>query len=462
MQKYDVVVIGAGPGGTECARVLGRHGLKVAIIEAANVGGTCVNKGCVPAKAMLWSADMYRHAQKLHQYGIDLEDNSHSFDFEKMVAYRSRVIQHLREEEIDKIESDNVDLIFGYGVIEKDGIVSIDGGVKKLKATNIVVASGGRARRFPGFVEEDPRYLVADNIFELEELPKSIMIIGAGPVGTEFATYFRTFGVEVVLVDLAEKALNRYDLELGEELLRLYEKWGINVEMGTVISKIDTGKSFSENLQISLKNGKEYEVEYVLSAIGVVPILDVLGTSGVKVTERGRIEIDEFLETSVKGIYALGDIIGKSGSAYGAEREGALIAHRIMESGYDDLVVDYAFFPDVVFTYPEVATCGLSEEELRENGVDYIVGKALFKDNGKALIKGERDGFCKVLVRKSDGVVMGVHLIGESATETVHTVSLPLMKEMTVKCMLQAVWGHPVVAEIVKSALVDAVRKLGS
>ncbi len=449
-------MIGAGPGGTECARVLGRHGEKVALIEAQAVGGTCINRGCIPAKTMLWSAEMYRHAHKLHNYGIDLEDLSHSFDFGHMVDFRSRVIESLQKKEIGKIERDGVELIYGYAELLEGKKVLVDG-EKELEAENIVIATGGRARRFPGFKDTDSRYLVADNIFELEELPESIMIIGAGPVGAEFAIYFQTFGVEVVLVDLAENALNRYDLELGEELMRIYEEKGIQVELGTLIEEIDDS---GEGLKISLKNGKKFEVEKVLSAIGVEPVTEFMKQSGVEVSERGRIIVDEFLETSEFGVYALGDIIGKSGSAYGAEREGALIAHLIMDQGYDDLVVDYEYFPDVIFTYPEVATCGLSEEELKNKGVEYIVGKSLYKQNGKSLLKGEQEGFCKVLVRASDGVLLGVHMIGDLATEIIHSVSLPLMQEMTVKAMLQAVWGHPVVAEIVRDALVDAVYKL--
>lgn len=456
MQKYDVIVIGAGPGGTECARVLGRHGMKVALVEASAVGGTCINKGCIPAKTMLWSAEMYRHAHKLHDYGIDLEDLSHSFDFGHMVDFRSRVIEHLQKEEIGKIERDGVELIFGYAELLEDKKVLIDGETE-LQADNVVIATGGEARKFPGFKDADDRYLIADNIFELKELPESILIVGAGPVGAEFAAYFNTFGVEVVLVDLAEKALNRYDLELGEELMKLYEKRGVKVELGTLVEEIDGS---GDLLKVKLKNGKEFEVEKILSAIGVVPLNGFMKQSGVEVSERGRIVVDEFLETSVDGVYALGDIIGKSGSAYGAEREGALIAHLIMDQGYDDLVVDYSFFPDVVFTYPEVATCGLSEQELQEADVEYIVGKSMYMDNGKSLLKGERDGFCKVLVRKSDGVVLGVHMIGDIATEIIHSVSLPMMKEMTAKCMLQAVWGHPVVAEVVRDALVDAVNKM--
>jgi dihydrolipoamide dehydrogenase len=456
MPKYDAVVIGAGPGGTECARVMGRHGLKVALVEAAAVGGTCINKGCIPAKTMLWSAEMYRHAHKLHDYGIDLGDLDHTFDFGHMVDFRSEVISHLKEDEEAKIKRDGVELVYGYGELVEDKKVLVNG-EDLLEAENVVIATGGRARKFPGFKDGDKRYLVADNIFELEELPKSIMIVGAGPVGAEFAVYFQTFGVEVVIVDLAENALNRYDLELGNELMEIYKKKGIQVELGTLIEGIDDS---GEMLKVELKNGKSFEVEKVLSAIGVEPVTDFMKQSGVEVSERGRIIVDEFLETSESGVYALGDIIGKSGSAYGAQREGALIAHLIMDQGYDDLVVDYKYFPDVIFTYPEVATCGVSEEELSDEGVEYVVGRALYADNGKALLKGEREGFCKVLVRKDDGVVMGVHMIGDLATEIIHTVSLPLMKEMTAKCMLQAVWGHPVVAEIVRDALIDAVSQM--
>lgn len=456
MPKYDAVVIGAGPGGTECARVMGRHGLKVALIEAGAVGGTCINKGCIPAKTMLWSAEMYRHAHKLHDYGIDLGDLNHTFDFGHMVDFRDKVINHLQQDEEMKIKKDGVELIYGYGELVEGKRVLVNG-EDLLEAENVVIATGGRARKFPGFKDEDKRYLVADNIFELEDLPKSIMIVGAGPVGAEFAVYFRTFGVEVVLIDLAEKALNRYDLELGEELMRIYKKKGIKVELGTLIEKIDDSGSM---LKVSLKNGSKFEVEKVLSAIGVEPVTDFMKQSGVEVSERGRIIVDEFLETSESGIYALGDIIGKSGSAYGAQREGALIAHLIMDQGYDDLVVDYKYFPDVIFTYPEVATCGVSEEELSRDEVKYLVGRALYVDNGKSLLKGEREGFCKVLVREDDGVVMGVHIIGDLATEIIHSVSIPLMKEMTARCMLQSVWGHPVVSEIVRDALIDAVNQM--
>jgi dihydrolipoamide dehydrogenase len=313
-----------------------------------------------------------------------------------------------------------------------------------------VLATGGSARKFPGYIDNDARFLISDNIFELKKFPESLVVVGGGPVGTEFATFFNTFGVKVTIVDMSPVILNYYDHDLGKELAKSFNKDGIEVYTETSISHID---SSGEKLQFSLSNGVNFEADMVLSAIGVVPTVEYLNESGVVITDKGRIDVNESMQTNFANVYALGDAVGKSGSAYGAEREGCYIAHHILGVGFENYNLNYLYFPDVVFTDPEVATCGYSEKELIAEGREYKIMKAFFLANGKALIKGDTRGFCKLLVDKSTDVVLGVHIIGPQATEIIHTVPIALDMKLTVKQWRRYVWGHPVLSEIVKEAL---------
>jgi len=455
--KFDVIVIGGGPGGAECSRVLARRGKKVALVENREIGGICLNRGCIPAKTMLYSAEMFRTGMKISDYGIKFCQDEPAFDFDRMIEKRREIMQKLRKGLTFLIEKDGVEIIRGFGEVIGDNKIRV--GDDEYEADFIVLATGGDARKFPGYDEDDDRFLVSDNIFDLTAFPESILIVGGGPVGTEFATFFKTFGIEVHILDMASTFLNFYDHDLGNELIKNFKKDGIHVYTETLVEEID---SSGKNLVCKLSNGDTIEVEKILSAIGMSPKTEYLNESNVNVSEKGRIEVDDQLRTSVNTIYALGDANGRSGTAYGAEREGLYIAHHILGHDLSDISLDYASFPDVVFTDPEVGSCGMSEGQCREKDIDCVSGKVQFIVNGKAQIKGDTRGFCKIVADKDTGIVLGVHIIGPTATEIIHTAVIPVRDGMTVDEWLNKVWGHPVLAEIVKEALVDVREKLNS
>ena len=452
---YDVLVIGAGPGGVECARILARNGKKVGLVDYREIGGTCLNRGCIPAKTMLYTAEMYRHANNLHDYGIDICDIKPSLNFERMIEKRANIMDKLRAGYLRITEADGVEFIKGFARFVDPTTVEID---KELyTADKFVLATGANSRKFPAFDDNDDRFLISDNIFKMQKMPKSILIVGGGPVGVEFATFFREFGVEVTIVDLADNFLNFYDADLGKYLIAHFRKSGINVHLETVIESFDN--SNDDLIKFELSNGESLEAECVLSSIGVIPNLDYAEQLNLDLV-KGRVSVDENSKTNHEHIYAIGDVIGKSGSAYGAEREGLFVAHHILGEYADYYKVAYEYFPDPVFTFPEVGTIGLSEEEVKQKGIEYVKAKSFYLASGKALLKGETQGFCKVIANKNTGEILGCHIIGNSATELVHMMTIPCMYQMKIADLRRMVYGHPVISEVLKDALTACYLEL--
>ena len=446
---YDLLVIGAGPGGTEVAREVGKHGKKVAIIEANSIGGTCVNRGCIPAKTMLYTASMYRHTKKINDYGLDVNVTSLCLDFNAMIQKRATIMDKLRKGLTYQIKKDNVEIIEGYATMIDPNTIELKTG-EQYTADQIVLATGGHARKFPGFDNENPRYLTSDNIFALEHMPSSMVIVGAGPVGTEFASFFNTFGTKVTVVEMQDTFLGTFDKHLGDELIKSFNREGIECRAGV---KVDNIESKENGLSITLSNGEIIESEYILSSIGVQVESEYVKNIGVEIDQAGRVVVNDTFQTSIPNIHALGDLIGKSGSAYGAEREAKFIAYKLLGLDTSYAPVDYRNMPDVVFTFPEIGSCGWNEKNLQEKGIAYDVKHVQFMVNGKAHVKQDTRGAIWMYVEKETEKILGVHIIGNDATEIIHQIPPVLLNNMTVKEYLKCVWGHPVMAEIVKDCM---------
>ena len=451
---FDVLVIGAGPGGVETARILGRNGKKVGLVDYREIGGTCLNRGCIPAKTMLYTAEMFRHAKSLHEFGIDLQDATPKLDFNSMIAKRTEIMDKIRGGYKRVTQKDNVEFIEGFATFKDSNTILIND--SEYTADKFVLATGANSRKFPGFKDDDSRYFISDNIFELDKMPSSIAIVGGGPVGVEFATFFHEFGVKVTMIDLAPSFLNFYEADLGQYLISVYRRQGIDVHLETVIDSID---DTNDDLIINLKNGHTFNADCILSAIGVIPDLKYVENLSLELT-KGRITVNDSYQTKYEHIYAIGDVIGLSGSAYGAEREGLFVAHHILGEYAEYYKVPYHHFPDPVFTYPEVGTVGYSSRELDEMGVEYTSAKSFYLANPKAVLKNETQGFCKILANVKTGEILGAHFIGANATELMHMLTIPIMYKMKISDLRRMVYGHPVISEVVKDAITECYLKL--
>lgn len=446
---YDVIVIGCGPGGAEAARELGKHGKKVAVIEGDKIGGTCLNRGCIPAKTMLYMAEMYRKIEHMEEYGVIIDKTSVKTDFPMMVEKRKQIIEKLGKGLAFQLKQCSVELIEAHANLTDAHTVELSTG-SHITADKIILATGGKARLFPGFKSEDKRYLTSDNIFELTQLPKSMTIIGSGPVGLEFASFFRTFGADIHIVEMADNFLHYYDEGIGKEIVKAFKRDKMNCHLNTTIHSIDDS---GELLKITLESGESFETEYILSAIGVEITADYIKASEIERTKGNRVAVNENFQTLLPNVYALGDLIGKSGSAYGAEREAKNIALQILGEDPNKAPVEYVMMPDVIFTHPEAATCGYSAKELAEKGIEYDTKSVQFMVNSKATIKNETRGLIWVYVEKSTQKILGVHIVGPQATEIIHMVPTMVRNHMTVDEYLKMVWGHPVLSEIMKEVL---------
>lgn len=448
---YDLAVIGGGPSGCEVAMEVSKHGKKVVIIEGDKLGGTCLNRGCIPAKTMLYAAEMYRHLDKMKDYGIQIDKDNAEFDYAALAEKRALVMDKLRKGLRHQLESHKIEIREAYGTLVDEHKIDLDNG-SSITADQIVLASGGKAKKFPNFVDDDSRFMTSDNVFDLYSIPESIAIVGAGPVGTEFASFFHTFGSKVYVIEMQDYFLPQCDTNLGQFLQKQFQKDGIECLSDTMVKNFRTDGNGKLGLELS--NGTTIEVEKVLSAIGVYVDHYCFEESCISKTERGKIEVNESFQTNHDNIYAVGDLIGKSGSAYGAEREAKYVAYHMLGLDLDTVPVDYHAMPDVIFTHPEVATCGYSAKELDEQGISYNTRTVQYLVNAKANIKGEKNGQIWMYSESGTDKILGVHIVGPQATEIIHLVPVLLLNNMTVNDYLKTVWGHPVMGELLKEVMV--------
>lgn len=446
MDSFDVIVIGAGPGGSRCAIKLAKAGKKVALIEASQIGGTCVNRGCIPAKTMLQGAKLINEFNQAGEYGISYKDLV--LDYPSLAKKREQIINSERDHLQSQLVETGVELIHDYAELVGGTKVKLCEKNMEITAKFIVLATGGRARRFPGFIEDDRRFLTSDNIFAIDNLPNSICIVGCGPVGVEFASFFRALGTKVYLVEMANNLLIRSDANLGNKLNEIFCEQGIDLHLGTYIKNIDRA---SQTLKLELENGTKLEADLILSAIGVEVLNDYIKTDITK-DRGGRITVDAKLQTSASNIFALGDLTGRTGSAYGAMNEADFIAEQILTST-NNLPIEPRLFPDVVFCEPEVASVGYNADELKEMGRDFLTLTSTYKNNAKAKILGNTNGHAFIYIDTDTDEILGVHLIGPRATETIHMAAVWLQNKLTRAEALKSVWGHPVLAEVLRDTL---------
>jgi len=466
---FDVAIVGGGPGGYPAAIRAAQHGLRVAVIEKERLGGVCLNWGCIPTKAMLRSADVFETMQHSQDYGV-LADNVR-LDYAKVLARKDTVVKGLTDGVGQLLKANGVTVFNGHARFTAPTTLEVIGVGKsplgasgplynapadakgqpsaKVEAKHVIIATGSMPAQLPIPGADLPGVIDSDGAFMLKEVPKRIVIVGGGAVGTEWATMFAAFGSEVTLVELLPTLLPLEDEDMGRTLARSFQKRGMKVLTGSTVAKIDKGAKDSLRVSITDKDGKNEQVvdaDNVLIGVSRRPnVIDIdLERAGVRTDRRGYIEVDDRQRTNVQTVFAIGDVVGKIQLAHVATHQGLIAAGVI--AGHDEKM-DYKAVPGATFTHPEVASVGLSEAKARDAGHDVIVGKFPFAALGRAQTFGNTDGLVKVVADRKYGEILGVHIIGPSASDLIPEAVLALTLEATLEDVANAVHAHPTLGE---------------
>lgn len=454
--QYDVTVIGAGPGGYVAAIRAAQLGLKVAVVEKEHLGGVCLNWGCIPTKALLRNAEVISLLGEGKEFGFTVD--GFQADFGAAVD-RSRKVSERLVKGIDTLMRKNhIDVVMGEGVLRTAGEVDVslsDGAVRTLKTRNIIIATGGRARSIPGITPDGERIMTYREAIVLRDLPASVVVVGAGPIGMEFAHIWQTYGAEVTVVEMLPRVLPLEDEEVSAVVERAFKRRKVRLLTGTRVDGIET-KADGVRVRISSENGGEQvlEAERALIAIGIQSNVEYLGLDslGVRV-DRGSIAVDEFMHTNVPGIYAIGDVTGKLALAHVASAQGIVAAEAIAAA--ETAPLDYEAMPRCTYCHPQIASFGLSEAQAAGRGHELKVGRFPFLANGKALALGERDGFAKIVADAVSGEILGAHLVGPEVTELLPELILARTWELTPDEVARSVHAHPTLSEALMEAAHD-------
>jgi dihydrolipoamide dehydrogenase len=452
--SYDVVIIGSGPGGYSAAVRAGQYGLKTALIEKApKLGGTCLHVGCVPTKAMLHTAEVWDYFMHPEEEGISCQ--SPVLHFPNVIERKNKIVsKHAKGVEF-LMKKNKVELIPGYGRLLGGGQVEVEhNGAKSIvSAKNIVVATGSEARMIPGLKAQSPRILTNIEILELQSVPKSLGIIGAGAVGVEFASIFRRFGSEVTVLEMLPRLVPVEDEEISKELERHFKKIGIRCETGTKVDNVVVNAN-SVSFTATLANGKveQMEVESLLVAVGRKPNTDNIGLENTKIeSDRGFLKCDGFQRTAEPGVYAIGDVVaGTPQLAHVATAEGMVAIGHI--AGVDVVPIKRNRIPGATYTEPGIGSVGLTEAQAKAQGYKVRVGKFPFAANSKASIVGHHEGFVKVVTDDKFGEILGVHIIGVHGYELIAEAVTAMEAEATVETMMNTIHAHPTLYEAVGEA----------
>lgn len=457
-ENYDLVVLGAGPGGYVAAIRAAQLGMKVAVVEKEKVGGVCLHKGCIPSKSLLRSAELYHQMQNGSDYGLQVGDVRIDMDLvqqrkEKVIDGLHKGVQHL-------LKKNGVTVIHGTGRIlgpsifsPQPGTISIeksDGGEGEMITPQFVlIATGSSPRTLPGLAVDGERVLVSDHALEMKELPESIVIVGGGAIGIEWASMLSDFGVKVTVVEFAERILPFEDAEVSREMTRLLKKRKVKVLTGTQVLS-DTLEVQADGVTLQAQKGDErisLAAERVLVSVGRKPNVEDLGLNNTSIkVEKGAIQVNEYMQTAESHIYAIGDVVGGYQLAHVASQEGIVAVEHMAGKNPDP--IDPLLIPRCTYSRPEVGSIGLTEEEAKQQGMDVQVGKVPFRSVGKALVYGEVDGFIKIISDKKTKDLIGVHIIGPHATDLISEAGLAKVLDATPWEISRVIHPHPTLSEI--------------
>jgi dihydrolipoamide dehydrogenase len=453
--QYDVVIVGSGPGGYVAAVRAGQLGLKTAMVESGPLGGVCLNVGCIPTKALLHSADLLEEIKESKRFGISTADVS--FDLAGAMKHKQTVVRQSTQGVGFLMKKNKIDVYEGRGRLAGKNAVQVQlnkGGEETLNAKHIILATGARPRELPHVAFDHERILSSTSILELKETPKSLLVVGAGAIGVEFASMFRSFGAEVTLVEALPRIVPLEDEEVSAELAKAFKSRGINVMAGAKLNSVERHDDHVA-ANVTDNKGQEHTIQFerMLLGIGITPNTSDIGLEdlGIGTDQRGFIEVDEYLRTGVEGIFAIGDCINTPWLAHVASAEGILVVEQI--AGLHVQPIKYGHIPACTYCNPEVASVGLSEAKAREQGYEVTVGKFPFSANGKARVLGQNKvGFIKIISDTKYGEVLGVHMIGPQVTELISEGGLALSHEATGESLMHTIHAHPTLHEAIGEA----------
>lgn len=456
MSNYDIVFLGAGPGGYVAAIRAAQLGLNVAVVEKDQVGGTCLQRGCIPSKSLLRSAELYRNAKESEEFGIMIDNVQ--LNFPKVQERKTKVVDQLTKGIEFLFKKNNITLYRGFGKIIDKSTISVESNGEKQTITtkNLIIATGSRPKSLPGLNIDEEFILTSDGALNMSELPKSMIIIGGGVIGMEWASLLNDFGVEVTVVEFLPRILPLEDEEVSKEMTRAMKKRKVKLhtETGVIPASV---KVVDNHVELEAKKGDkviQLQADKVLVSVGRESVLDKIGLENLNVeVVKGFVKVDEYYQTTEANVYAIGDINGGLQLAHVASHEGIIAVEHI--AGVHPEPLDYTTVSKCTFTHPEVASLGLTEEEVKEKGIEYKTSKFPFRGIGKALVHGEVDGFIKLIVDKNTNKLLGAHMIGPHVTDMISEAGLAKVLGATNLDIAHTVHPHPTLSEAIMEAALD-------
>ncbi len=455
--NYDLIVIGSGPGGYVAAIRASQLGLNVAVVEKAELGGICLNWGCIPTKALLKSAEVFHNMLHSSDYGITLSGEVKA-DFDAIVKRSRNVAEGMSKGIQFLFKKNKIEVITGTAKIKPGKtveIISVDGTASSISAKYIIIATGARSRELPNLKQDGKKIIGYREALTLPKQPASMVVVGSGAIGSEFAYFYNTLGTKVTLVEFMPAIVPLEDEEVSKQLERSFKKSGMKVMTDSTVESVDTTGDLCK-ITVKTKKGEEIiEAEIVLSAVGIATNLEGIGLeeTGIE-TENGKIKTDEFYRTNVEGYYAIGDVVRGPSLAHVASHEGIICVEKI--AGHNPQALDYGNIPGCTYTFPEIASVGMTEKQARDKGFEIKIGKFPFSASGKASASGAKDGFVKVIFDAKYGEWLGAHLIGDHVTEMIAEVVVARKLETTGREIIDAVHPHPTMSEAIMEAVAAA------
>jgi dihydrolipoamide dehydrogenase len=451
MSKYDIIVLGSGPGGYVTAIRASQLGFKTAVIEKESLGGVCLNWGCIPTKALLKSAQVFEYLKHAEDYGLSVKE--YDKDFEAVVKRSRNIADGMSKGVQFLFKKNKIDVINGYGKLKTEQKIDVDG--TEYSADHIIIATGARSRELPSLPQDGKKVIDYREAMTLPKQPKKMIVVGSGAIGVEFAYFYNSMGTEVTIVEFLPSVVPVEDAEVSKQLERSFKKSGIKIMTSAEVTSVDTsGKGVKATVKTK-KGDQILEADIILSAIGIKSNIENIGLEDVGIAvDRDKIIVNDYYQTNIPGYYAIGDVTSGQALAHVASAEGILCVEKI--AGQHIEALDYGNIPGCTYCSPEIASVGLTEAQAKEQGLDIKVGKFPFSASGKASAGGHKEGFVKVIFDAKYGEWLGCHMIGAGVTDMIAEVVLGRKLETTGHEVLKAVHPHPTMSEAVMEAVADA------